>query len=142
MSKGIYGILILFFLCIACSYNADDQAAYATGAGLYTQYCSHCHGRYGEGVAKLYPPLAGSSYVRTNAKQMACIIRKGLRGPILVNATPYNLPMPANDSITLPDIAFIMTFVANSWENRAADSTFVRYTADEVRQLLKHCNTH
>ena len=105
------------------------------GKALYQTYCSNCHQADGSGLAKLYPPLAGSDYLMADLKEVACLIKNGKTGEITVNGIIYNQMMPANTNLTPIEIAEIITYISNSWGNEAGISA-----TRDVTQWLKNCN--
>jgi len=104
------------------------------GRRLYDIYCSNCHQKNGEGLARLYPPLRNSDYILPNREKVICSIRYGQQGSIIVNGVEYNQPMPANLNITDLEIAEIATFVFTEF----ADSVQI-VTINEVRQIMRSC---
>ena len=87
------------------------------GAKIYQAYCANCHQSKGEGLARLYPPLAGSDYLLGNIPRAACIIKNGQSGEILVNGVSFNQMMPAVSNLTNLEIAEVVTYISNSWGN-------------------------
>lgn len=104
------------------------------GRALYKQHCANCHQTDGTGLGTLIPPLAQSDYLQKNEEQVLCIIRHGLKGPLLVNGITYNQPMPANPQLTDIEIAEIATYIFNSWGNSEG---FVR--VQEAKAILNDC---
>lgn len=87
---------------------------YIGGKELYEQNCANCHQKDGKGLQSLYPPIAGSDYLK-DKKKVIYIIKNGLAGEILVNGKKYNQPMPANNQLTNLDIAEVVTYIYNEW---------------------------
>lgn len=87
---------------------------YIGGKELYEQNCANCHQKDGKGLQNLYPPIAGSDYLKDKEK-VIYIIKNGLSGEILVNGKKYNQPMPANNQLTNLDIAEVVTYIYNEW---------------------------
>ncbi len=87
---------------------------YIGGKELYEQNCANCHQKDGKGLQSLYPPIAGSDYLKDKEK-VIYIIKNGLSGEILVNGKKYNQPMPANNQLTNLDIAEVVTYIYNEW---------------------------
>lgn len=85
------------------------------GRQLYMTHCSSCHQPDGKGLAKLFPPLAGSDYLDAHFEEVPCIIRNGIKGEVTVNGVVYNQPMPGIPSLKPLDIAEITTYIYNSW---------------------------
>ncbi len=106
------------------------------GKRLYDVYCSNCHQKNGEGLARLYPPLRNSDYLLPNKEKVICGIRYGQKGEIIVNGISFNQEMPPIPNITDLEIAEIATFVYTEF----ADSVQI-ITINEVRQIMEKCNT-
>ena len=70
--------------------NGCDGNTYKQGAILYTNFCANCHMETGEGLRGLIPPLAKSDYLAAHRADLACLIRNGQRGKIVVNGVEYN----------------------------------------------------
>ncbi|MEM6522980.1 MAG: c-type cytochrome [Bacteroidota bacterium] len=111
MNKAVLGLTGLIFVLAACTgktkgidANASDEVKLeqyiVVGRTLYLQHCSSCHQKNGEGLARLYPPLADSDYLENNIENVVCNIKYGLNGPLLVNGIEYNQMMPANSNLT------------------------------------------
>ena len=84
---------------------------------LYQKHCMNCHGEYGKGLKQLYPPLAGSDFMKENKNKLACIIRYGLNDKIMVNEIIYHHPMPGNKNLSEVDIVNIINYINQSWGN-------------------------
>ncbi|GAA3994183.1 hypothetical protein GCM10022408_00520 [Hymenobacter fastidiosus] len=105
------------------------------GGQIYASHCANCHGAQGEGLKRLIPPLAGADYLAKNRTALACLIRKGVQGPLVVNGIEYNQPMPAADShLTDSQITNLLNFVQTSWGNEQEV-----FTIREVSEQLQAC---
>ena len=87
------------------------------GQKLYNRHCENCHQRDGKGLRLLIPPLKGSEYLQ-NHKKVACIIKYGARGPMIVSNQAYDAIMPANTRLRDIEIAELMSYIGNMWGNR------------------------
>jgi len=101
-------------------------ASFKRGKEVFTTKaaCLACHGADGEGLQNLGPPLVKSEWVTGDTTRLAKALLHGMTGPIKVNGTVYKpaLAMPglsANSTITDQDMADVMSFVRNSWGNKA-----------------------
>lgn len=72
-----------------------DAAALQRGQALFIRKCSICHLQTGTGIPPIYPPLAGSDYLRPNRIQGIHLFNNGLGEKIAVNGAVYNNIMPA-----------------------------------------------
>ena len=105
------------------------------GKTLYATYCSNCHQQDGTGLGQLYPPLANSDYMQASIERTTCIIKNGLKGPIVVNGVTYNQAMPALEELTNLEIAAITTYIYNSWGFEKGI-----LEVNKISQSLKECN--
>lgn len=116
-----YSVLLLlgavYLLVTNCQgEQAIRQAQYHTnGYQLYVQHCQNCHGAKGEGLGKLYPPLTDGDYLEANRSQLPRIVRFGMDGPIVVEGQEFNTQMPPNPQLSDIEIAYILTYITNSF---------------------------
>jgi mono/diheme cytochrome c family protein len=87
------------------------------GKQLYQIHCANCHGDDGKGLGKLIPPLAKADYFLQDLPRAICISRNGIKGSMIVNGVEYNQQMPDHKDLTPLEIAEIITYASNSWEN-------------------------
>lgn len=99
----------------AGTLTKDDQIA--AGKVLFAGTCSTCHQPDGKGMEGVFPPLAGSDFIKANPKRVPEIILHGLVGPVKVNGKDYNSNMPPMSQLTDDEVANIATYVLNSWGN-------------------------
>lgn len=118
--RGLALLLLPTLLVLpSCFTNKQNQ-----GARLYGQHCAGCHGEQGEGLGQLIPPLAGSDYVAQHSGQLACIVRNGLNGPIVVNGVSYNqLMLGVQDTTTHRELSpaqvtNLLNYIEGHWGNR------------------------
>ena len=110
-----------------------SQRQKLSGAEIYQLHCGNCHGENGEGLRGLYPPLAGSDYLKKSQSQLPCIIRYGLKGPIVVNGREYNLAM-AGQKLAPGEVTQIINYINTSWGN---DLPTWKY--EKVRSTMERC---
>jgi len=106
---------------------AEAPASYAT--------CVACHQAEGQGVAPVFPPLAGSEWVNGPVENLIRIQLRGLQGPITVKGVDYGAAaMPANATMTDDQIAEVLTYIRSSWGNNSSAVTpdMVAALRDEV----------
>jgi mono/diheme cytochrome c family protein len=100
---------------------------YPKGTTIFQSVCQTCHGTDGNGTTALAPPLNSSDWVQGNKNRLIPIVLYGLTGPVKVAGKLYKSPeingdMPgigANKEYTDEDIAQILSFIRNSWNNKA-----------------------
>lgn len=95
--------------------NKADQMR--LGKGVYQASCQSCHQANGEGMAKVYPPLAKSDYLNADPLRAVNIVLKGQSGHISVNGQSYNNVM-VPVALGNEQVANVLTYVLNSWGNQ------------------------
>ena len=104
--------------------GASAQEKLPDGKQVYATTCAACHQTTGEGVAGVFPPLAGSEWVTGDEAKLALIILHGVTGPIEVAGETYNGMMPPwGGTMKDADIAAVLTYVRSAWGNKAAPVT-------------------
>ncbi|MCH1409655.1 MAG: cytochrome c, partial [Verrucomicrobiales bacterium] len=99
---------------------------FTTGAEVYAReaHCGTCHQSNGKGLpAAGFPPLAGTKWATGNPDRLIKASLKGLMGPIEVQGVKYpgTVPMTQFEHILKDDdLAAVLTFVRNSWGNKAS----------------------
>jgi mono/diheme cytochrome c family protein len=58
-----------------------------------------------------------------------------MEGSILVNGIDYNQPMPANEQLTDIEVAQILTYITNSWQNQSG-----YFPVSKVSTYLDNCD--
>ncbi|MCP1372662.1 copper-containing nitrite reductase [Dyella lutea] len=116
----------------AGTLSKDDQIA--AGKQLFTGTCSVCHQANGAGLPSVFPPLAKSDYVAKLAGKdkdaLIAIPLHGLNGKVTVNGVEYDSVMPPMTQLTDDEVANILTYVLNSWDNPGG-----QVTKDEVTKV-------
>ncbi|TGE06113.1 c-type cytochrome [Hymenobacter fodinae] len=128
-------VAMVLGLAVALGLNGCFTERRNEGAQLYASHCANCHGEQGQGLKRLIPPVAASDYVAQHRADLPCLIRKGMRGVVVVNGVEYNQVMPGHDDLTDSQIANLLNFVQQNWGNKNQ-----AYTIHEASELLGHCN--
>jgi len=129
--KLVKSNICFFLLCflLSCAYGKKENGLsfsqnikfrqyMVQGEKLYIIHCSNCHQVDGSGLGRLIPPLTSNKYIRSNNEQLACILKYGMSGKIEINGIFYEETMPANLSLTNLEMAEIITYIGNNWDNR------------------------
>ena len=94
------------------------------GKQVFSTTCAACHQATGEGVAGVYPPLAGSEWVTGDEAKLVRILLHGVTGPIEVAGETFNSTMPPwGATLKDADIAAVLTYVRGTWGNKGAPIT-------------------
>ncbi|NNJ24386.1 PVC-type heme-binding CxxCH protein [Alienimonas chondri] len=103
-----------------------DPAVMALGAEVYRResHCATCHQPNGQGLPNLYPPIDGTLWATGNEERLIRMVLDGMHGTIEVKGKRYSSPpLPPmtgfRQILNDREIAAVLTYVRNSWSNRA-----------------------
>ncbi|PWJ57110.1 mono/diheme cytochrome c family protein [Dyadobacter jejuensis] len=115
---------------VACQSKEElkKEQYYVEGYRLYQLHCSNCHQEDGAGMANLYPSVATSKMLLSDA-QLACLIRYGTNG-----SGELQRPMPPNPQLTELEIAEVITYLNVNW---AQDTVYTQ--TELIGTALKAC---
>jgi len=98
------------------SQSKELKESIKRGNTVYSDFCVSCHLPNGNGVNKIYPPLANSDYLEANRDASIKGLKFGLKGKIKVNGVEYNKYMPPM-GLSAEEIADVMNYMNHSWGN-------------------------
>jgi glucose/arabinose dehydrogenase/cytochrome c5 len=104
--------------------GVNGLKSYRSGATLYNSVCAACHGADGRGAPAagaqgrtIAPPLADSPRVLGDERAAIAILVHGLSGK--VDGVDYGAPMVPMNSYSDVELANVLTYIRNSFGNRA-----------------------
>ncbi|OOG61358.1 alcohol dehydrogenase [Rhodanobacter sp. B04] len=100
-------------------FNANSLVQ--QGEKIYTQHCADCHGKDGNGVAGIYPPLDGNSSVTepSGINATRAVLLGGFAPLTAANPRPYSMP-PFAQQLSDAEVAAVVSYIRGSWTNKAA----------------------
>ncbi len=102
----------------AASGTLTVQDQVNAGHDLFAGTCSVCHQPNGNGLPGVFPPLAKSDFLNADPHRAIGILLRGLTGKVTVNGKEYESVMPPMNQLNDDEIANILTYVLNSWDNK------------------------
>ncbi|OWW21862.1 cytochrome c [Noviherbaspirillum denitrificans] len=101
--------------------DAESQRILKLGAALYEKHCADCHKAEGSGEPPHIPPLAGNHAVMLDApvNTIRAVMHGGYPPSTQGNPRPYGMP-PFGNVLSDDEVAAVVSFVRNSWGNRAS----------------------
>ncbi|MEA2538699.1 MAG: hypothetical protein QOH35_65, partial [Acidobacteriaceae bacterium] len=98
-----------------------ENPAMVSGAAIYRDQCSACHGIDGKGVAELFPSIADSSMVKSDDPTTSIrIVLRGARS-VGTQAQPTAPGMPSyGRQLDDAQVAAVLTYLRNNWGPAAA----------------------
>jgi mono/diheme cytochrome c family protein/glucose/arabinose dehydrogenase len=124
--------------------NAADLITFKKGAEVYSRegHCITCHQADGGGLpAAMFPSLADTQWVQGNEDRLIKLTLHGLLGPIEIKGKKYPGQVPMTAFAQLPDdeLAAVLTYVRNTFGNKASIITPAKVKA--VREATKSQTT-
>lgn len=130
-------ILILTFALFAVGSQAQTKhkkapvkhttiglkASIAAGEKIFSQNCVSCHQADGLGVPHMNPPLAKTTYVLGDKTKLISIVLNGFNEEVEINGDTYSNVMASHDFLKDQEIADVLTYVRNSFGNKATAIT-------------------
>ena len=103
--------------------RADDpqSVAYlAAGEKIYRNACMDCHGEHGEGIAPVYPPLAGNRALTMDeaVNPIRVVLNGGFAPGTAGNPRPYGMP-PFSHALNDVEVAQVVSYLRSAWGNNA-----------------------
>jgi len=98
--------------------SAGLAKSMTAGKAIYMQSCVACHQPDGGGVQDLNPPLIKTSYVLGSPQRLINVLLKGLSQK-QIDGESYSNAMPPYNYLSDKQIADVLTFVRNSFGNKA-----------------------
>lgn len=131
-SKVIVGLLFFLvpFISVAQAKKSVtpkpapvSKAVMDRGKEVYLMNCLACHQADGSGVPNLNPPLIKTKNVLGNKTLLIQQILKGSQGQTEIDGETFTNAMPPLPHLTDQQIADVLTYVRNSFGNKASALT-------------------
>ena len=123
MKKATIYFSAVVMLLMAIASLQIDKATMERGKKVYTQYCAACHQVDGGGVPGLNPPVIKTTHVLGSKTKLIRIILKGLNTHEEIDGEVYSNTMAPHNHLTDQQIADVLTYVRNSFGNKAVAIT-------------------
>jgi mono/diheme cytochrome c family protein len=101
--------------------KAQVSSMMQSGAQIYKDRCTSCHGDDGQGVPRVYPPLANNQAVRLKnpINAVRIVLNGGFPPSTEGNPRPYGMP-PFYQELNDEQVAAVVTYIRQSWGNTAS----------------------
>ncbi len=118
-------------LSLSFTPNQKDMAAsIKRGKVVYEKNCLACHQVNGAGVPRMNPPLIKTKHLLGDKVKLINIVIKGFNEEVEINGEFYDNPMPAQVQLNDQQVADVLTYVRNSFGNKAT-----AITLEEVKKV-------
>jgi len=96
------------------------NSSIARGKTVYGTYCLACHQEDGSGVPSMNPPIINTSWVLGSKTVLIQQVLKGSANKVEIDGEKFHNTMPPQAQLTDQQIADVLTFVRNSFGNKAS----------------------
>jgi mono/diheme cytochrome c family protein len=126
--------IVSTFLLVVCNLLLNAQAflkkSIDSGKIVYQKNCLTCHQVNGGGVPKMNPPLINAAFVKGDKKKLIQWVLLGSTEKVPIDGNYYQNNMPAQATLQDQQIADVLTYIRNSFNNKAS-----AITAMEVKNM-------
>jgi mono/diheme cytochrome c family protein len=131
MQFKLFGLMLV---ALVFSLNAGAQNM-QKGKKIYEARCLACHQADGGGVPNMNAPLdAASNVVGKDIARLVRIIRYGYNERVALDGFYYSNAMTANPDLKDNEIADLLTYIRNSWSNKASAVTISQVQAAKKKK--------
>jgi mono/diheme cytochrome c family protein len=118
-------IVTVFILTLGFLSSSKTNAQnLVNGKKIYETRCLVCHQADGGGVPHMNAPLDGSTnVVGNNIARLVKIIKEGYNERVALDGEMYSNAMTPNPDLKPADIADVLSYIRNSWSNKASKIT-------------------
>lgn len=120
-------LAVSILLLSGCGDGGMDPSA-------YRRHCAHCHGREGEGLRNLFPPLAGSDYLGDKLTALPCLLTKGKSERKGSRKSSGSSRMPTFAHLPMDELTDLIDYLNHKW---GTGSPLV--SEQKVREWLQNC---
>jgi mono/diheme cytochrome c family protein len=114
-------------LMVTCNLMVSAQSSLKTqmesGKKVYQKNCLTCHQVNGGGVPKMNPPLINAAFVKGDKKKLIQWVLLGSVEKVPIDGKYYSNNMPPQATLQDQDIADVLTYIRNSFKNKASPIT-------------------
>ncbi len=124
--------VLLTTMCYSINGSAQNMQK---GKKIYEQKCLACHQADGGGVPNMNAPLDGASnVVGKDIARLVRIIRYGYNERVALDGFYYSNAMTASPDLKDNEIADLLTYIRNSWSNKASAVTIAQVQAAKKKK--------
>lgn len=128
---------MMVLVCLVAKLSAQSpisKSVMDNGKAIYLTRCLACHQVDGGGVPHLNAPLDGASAVIAADKaKLIRIVLKGYSDRVEIDGEYYSNNMAAHADLKDQQVADVLTYIRNSWSNKASAVTAAEVKAVRVK---------
>lgn len=125
----VLATLLLSAVRVPVAQGPPMQAFMTRGKQVYLQVCLACHQADAGGVQGMTPTLVKTTYVLGPKTPLIKIVLNGMTGAVTINGDDFHNVMAPHSDLTDQQIADVLTYVRNSFGNKASAVTVAQVKA-------------
>ena len=134
MKKFVLTLTGFTLIGIALAQTGNLKASIDRGKKVYDMYCLSCHMEDGNGVPRMNPPLSKTTWVLGDKKKLIAVVLNGMDEEININGQAFSNTMAPHDFLKDEEIADVLTYIRNSFGNKASAVTTAEVKAARAAQ--------
>lgn len=134
MKKFVLTLTGFTLIGFALAQTGNLKASIDRGKKVYDMYCLSCHMEDGNGVPRMNPPLVKTTWVLGDKKKLVAVVLNGMDEEIQINGQSYSNTMAPHDFLKDEEIADVLTYIRNSFGNKASAVTTADVKAARAAQ--------
>lgn len=116
----VFSALLFILLSLDPDQTKPPEIVMKRGKMIYEKECMSCHQQYTTGLDMVNPSLSKTEWVLGPKHRLIKIVLDGLEDSIERNDNDYQTSMPAHSHLTDQEVADLLSYVRNSFGNRAS----------------------
>ena len=134
MKKFVLTLTGFTLIGFALAQTGNLKASIDRGKKVYDMYCLSCHMEDGNGVPRMNPPLSKTTWVLGDKKKLIAVVLNGMDEEININGQAFSNTMAPHDFLKDEEIADVLTYIRNSFGNKASAVTTAEVKAARAAQ--------
>jgi mono/diheme cytochrome c family protein len=115
----VFALAATAFISASAAAQEELKASMERGKKVYEATCLACHQANGGGVPNLNPPLKKTKWVLGDKTTLIKVVLNGMDEEVEINGKYYENTMPPQSTLKDEQIADVLTYIRNSFGNKA-----------------------
>jgi mono/diheme cytochrome c family protein len=132
MKKILSGSVLALAFSLTLFAQSSLKEAMVKGKKVYEKNCLTCHQANGGGVPRMNPPLINAEFVKGDKKKLIQWVLKGSVEKVPIDGKYYSNNMPPQAALKDQEIADVLTYIRNSFQNKGSIITAADVKAERA----------
>lgn len=132
MKKILLSTFLMGLSTLFATAQTSVKTSLVNGKKVYQKNCLTCHQANGGGVPKMNPPLVNAAFVKGDKTKLIQWVLLGSTEKVPIDGKYYSNNMPAQAGLKDQEIADVLTYIRNSFKNKASAITAAEVKSTRV----------